>query len=130
MNRAFWMAFCLAFVVALLSGCGSSKNDHLAKDQLSYHLKLTGIAYYKHLVSHQKGPANWDELIASAKASGEAESIQYVRDAKYDLKWNVNFADVKDGLASTVLGEKTGSSLELMMDGSIREEQPGEQRKH
>ena len=115
MNHGKWMLFVLGAVLSLQAGCGSSQAS------LRNDLKQTGLAYHMYHDDHKQGPANWDELIAYAKSSNlGSESIQRVREAGYELKWNVKLSEVKGGMANTVLGEKSGGGPKIMMDGSVQ----------
>ena len=109
------LVFSLGIAVLFQAGCGSSsvrlKND----------LKVTGMAYHTYHDAHQKGPPNWDELIAFAKTANlSPEALQRARDAKYELKWGVKFSELKEGTSNTVMGEAPGGGPKIMMDGSVR----------
>ena len=107
---------CLGAALLLQAGCGPSSDAKLKND-----LKTTGLAWHMYHDDNKKGPANWDEFITYAKGANlGADSILRVRDAKCDLKWDAKLSDVKDGLANTLLAEKPGGGLKIMMDGSVR----------
>jgi hypothetical protein len=106
----------LLWLVLLLaaSGCGSDNNVRLVND-----LKGVGVAYHNYHDTFSKGPANWEEL---AKTSIDAQQIQRVRDAGYQVKWGVKFSEVTEGTSNTVLAEKPGGGgPKLMMDGSVQQ---------
>jgi len=114
MHRRSWILFAIAVLFSLQLGCGSGviklRND----------LKQTGVIWHGYHDENKKGPANWDELIAYAKKTNQpADSIQRVRDAKYDLKWDVKLSELKGASSETVLAESPGGGPKLMMDGSV-----------
>jgi len=99
----------------LLTGCGAPEA------KLRNDLKQTGLAWYGYHEANLKGPANWDELITFAKEHKlGADSVQRVRDAKYELKWTAGLKDAKDPTSSMVLAEKPGGGPKLMLDASVR----------
>jgi hypothetical protein len=99
----------------LLSGC-VNKQAILIND-----LKQTGLAYHNYHDQHQQGPPGWDELIAFDKAAGgDGISIGQIRDAGYQMKWNVRFSELTAGLANTVMADHPSGGPTLMMDGSVR----------
>lgn len=108
----------LGFIVSLIacSGCGGGDAQRMLD------LKETGLAYHAHHDAHQQGPANWDELIATAESTGiGGEGIRRVRAANYEMTWGVKFKDVTAGLSHTVLGKPPAAGgPELLMDGSVR----------
>jgi hypothetical protein len=107
------ITLCLAAVAVSFTGCGNSQAV-LLND-----VKQTGLAYHNYHDKHQQGPSSWNELIAFDKTTGgDGESIARVRDAGYEMKWNVKFSEVTEGMANTVLAERPGGGPKLMMDGS------------
>ena len=108
------LVFSLGIALLFQAGCGASSS------RLKNDLKATGMAYHNYHDAFQQGPPNWDEFIAHAKTVNfGAESIQRVRDAKYELKWGVRFNELKDGTSNTVMGEAPGGGPKIMMDGSV-----------
>ena len=108
----------LAAAALFQAGCGTSVSSDA---KLRNDLKQTGLAWLEYQDVNKKAAANWDELIAYAKKMDVgADAITRVRDAKYELKWNVKWQDAKDGISNTVLGEKPDGGPKLMMDGSVR----------
>jgi hypothetical protein len=115
MGNCRWLVLCLGLALGLLSGCGAPQAG--LKDDLS----KTGMAWHSYHDVHQKGPANWDELIAFAKESKlGADAVQRVRDAKYELKWTANLKEARDGMSNVVLAEKAGAGPKLMLDASVK----------
>lgn len=105
-------AFCLGAMLLALAGCETGQG------QLVNDLKQTGLAYHSYHDQHQQGPPGWDELIAAS--GGDGQSIARVRDAGYQMKWNVKFSEVKEGLSNTAMASNPGGGPTLMMDGSVR----------
>jgi hypothetical protein len=95
-----------------LCGCGSG-NARLVND-----LKLVGLEYYIYHDQFKKGPAGWDEL---EKNSQEPAAVKRVREAGYQMKWDVDLSSVPGGTSNTVLAEKPGGGPKLMMDGSVKQ---------
>ena len=114
-NRSL-LLLVLGLAVLFQPGCGGLSDAKQRND-----LKQTGLAWHEFNDEKKKPPASWDELIAYYKGKyGEATSLERARDAKYDLKWNLKFSDAKEGMANTVLGEKPGGGMKLMLDGSVK----------
>ena len=110
------LSSCLSALLISVAGCGSSQST-LLND-----LRQAGMAYHNYHDAHQQGPPGWDEFIAFDKSSGgDGQSIARVRDAGYEMKWNVKFSEVTEGMANTVLAERPGGGPVLMMDGSAGE---------
>ena len=66
----------LLAILACCTGCGGGQA------QLMNDLKQTGMAYHMHHDAHERGPANWEELIATAEQSGtNADGIRRVQAA-------------------------------------------------
>jgi hypothetical protein len=108
------MAVCLGAVVMSLAGCGNSEAV-LIND-----LKQVGLAYHNYHDANQKGPANWEELIKfEQETGGDGASIQRVRAAGYQMKWDAKFSELPEGLANTAMAEKAGGGPTLMMDGGV-----------
>jgi len=76
--------FWLVLLVAICS-CGSGEA------RLNNDLKNVRIAYHNYHDTCQKGPTSWEDL---AKASLNAEAVQRVRDASYELKWFTGSASI------------------------------------
>jgi hypothetical protein len=109
-----WLGAVLLAVAA--TGCGAG-NAKLVND-----LKQVGLAYHWFHDQHKRGPADWDEFAQFvADDAMAAESLNRVRAAGYDVKWNVNFNEVSQGLSNTVLASRPAGPPTLMMDGSVRE---------
>jgi hypothetical protein len=108
--------FCL-FVAMLTAGTGCGAGQaRLAND-----LKVTGLAYHSYHNDHTQGPPGWDELIKYAEETNNApDAIRRVKDAGYEMTWNVKLGDVKGAIADTVLGKPTKGGPTLWMDGSVR----------
>jgi hypothetical protein len=108
-------AFCLAAFIAALAGCGSGQAKFVND------LKQTGLAYHQYHDQHQQGPPGWNELIAFDKSSGgDGQAITRVRDAGYQMQWNVKFSEVPGGLSNAVMADKPGGGPKIMMDGSVQ----------
>ena len=106
----------LATAVLFHAGCGGLSDAKERND-----LKQAGMAWHMYHDENNKGPANWDELIAHAKKVNQgADAIERVRDAKYELKFTGALKDAKGATSETVLAEKPGGKLKLMMDGSVK----------
>ncbi|HZN34985.1 MAG TPA: hypothetical protein VFB80_14245 [Pirellulaceae bacterium] len=104
-------------LLACLAGCGAAANQAKLRNDL----KGLGLAYHSYHDEHQKGPANWDELIAFAgKANLFPDGIKRVRDAGYVVTWDAKFTEVTQGLSNTVLAKPAGEGPTLMMDGSVQ----------
>ena len=118
MHRRLLILFAILAPFCALLGCGSGASSA----RLSNDLKQVGLTYHLYHDDHQVGPASWDEFIdyANKMEPGSDVVFKRVRDAGYNLKWKVKFSEVKEGLSSTVLGEKPGGGPKLMMDGSVQ----------
>src|SRR6185436_5467215 len=115
MKNASLAVFCLGVALVLQAGCSGVSDAKLRND-----LKQTGMIWHGYHDENKKGPANWDELIAYAKKTNQgADSIERVRDAKYELKFTGALKDAKGGMAETVLAEKPGGGPKIMLDGSV-----------
>ena len=109
-------AIAFAAMLTLLPGCGANQHAKFMND-----LKQTGLAYHNYHDSNQQGPPGWDELIAFDKSNGgDGLAIARVRDAGYQMKWNVKFSDVTEGLSNAVMAEKPSGGPRIMMDGSVQ----------
>jgi hypothetical protein len=86
-------------------------------------LAAVGIAYQYYHDAHRQGPPGWDEFIAFAEGQPDldADAIRKVRDAGYQMQWNVEFRTVTAGLSNTVLAENPAGGPKLMMDGSVQQ---------
>ena len=86
-------------------------------------LAAVGSAYHYYHDVHRQGPPGWDEFIAFADGQSDldADAIRKVRDAGYQMQWNVEFRTVTAGLSNTVLAENAGGGPKLMMDGSVQQ---------
>ena len=117
MHHGKLLVICLSAALLLQFGCGGASDVKLRND-----LKQTGLAYHTYHDDNKKGPANWEEFLAHAKKSDPVAvaSIERVRDAGYQLKWDVKFNELKEPSSSTVLGEKTGGGPKLYMDGAVK----------
>jgi hypothetical protein len=116
MFRRHSIRLMLLAILASCTGCGGGQ------EQLRNDLKQTGLAYHMHHDANERGPANWEELIATAEKSGiNADGIRRVQAAGYKMTWDVVFRDVEAGLSHTVLGEPpAGDGPTLLMDTSVR----------
>jgi len=107
-------------VVALIACQGCTGSEAAKEIKLRNDLKTLGLAYISYHDENQKGPASWEELIAYAtKANLFPVAIQRVRDAGYEVTWNVKLSDVQGGTSNTVLAKPPGEGPKLMMDGSV-----------
>jgi hypothetical protein len=107
--------YSLAAVIVLLAGCGASQA------KFNNDLKQTGLAYHNYHDSNKQGPPGWDEVIAFDKSTGgDGLAIARVRDAGYQMKWNVRFSELSEGMANTIMAENPAGGPKLMMDGSVQ----------
>jgi hypothetical protein len=101
-------------MLVLVAGCGASHA------RLMNELRQTGLAYHNYHDKNQQGPSGWDELISFDKdTGGDGAAIARVRDAGYQMKWNVKFSEVTEGLSNAVMAENPAGGPKLMMDGSV-----------
>jgi hypothetical protein len=119
----------LAIAAAAMSGCDQINQavvqpavEEATEATMSNDLAAVGLAYHDHHDVHSQGPAGWDEFITFAEGSEslDANAIRRVRDAGYQMQWNVRFRDVTAGLSNTVLAENTSGGPKLMLDGSVQ----------
>ena len=107
----------LACIVLIGSqGCGG-KHEAMRED-----LKLMGLMFTEYEIEKQKRPTSWDELITHAKEKNNeraAESIQRVRDADYQVAWDVQPGEQR--ATDTVLAKPPGEGPVLMLDGRVPE---------
>ena len=117
MHHSKLLVLSLSAALLLQFGCGGASDAKLRND-----LKQTGLAFHNYHDNNKKGPASWEEFLADAQKSDPtaAASIQRVRDAGYEMKWNVKLSEVQGGMANTVLAEKPGGGPKIMMDGGVR----------
>ena len=108
---------CFSMALAGVVGCGAAGQAKHLND-----LRQTGLAYHNHHDLHQKGPANWDELIATDKGTGgDGAAIARVRDAGYQMQWDAKFSELTAGMSETVMASHPNGGAQLMMDGSVRQ---------
>jgi hypothetical protein len=105
-----WFLLVFGCVVAALAGCDNSQA------RLMNDLKVVGLDYINFHDANRKGPASWEEL---QKNSMDAQAVQRVKDAGYQVKWGVELNKIEGGTSNTVLAEKPGGRFKLMMDGSV-----------
>src|SRR5689334_13133351 len=87
-------------VVPGFAGCDGGRA------KLMEDLKYTGMAYHNYIDEKQAGPPDWEELIRCAQFYGiTGEHIRRVRDAGYEMKWNVKLADIKEPTSTVVLAK-------------------------
>ncbi|MGE0610521.1 MAG: hypothetical protein AB7O62_25760 [Pirellulales bacterium] len=107
-----WRMGVIAVVLVTLSGCGKSaamtRND----------LRQAGLAYHSHHDANQRGPSNWDELVASGL---DQQAATRLKDAGYEFRWGVKFSELKEGTSFTVMAESKTGDYKLMMDGSVQQ---------
>jgi len=96
--------------LVVFAGCDNSQA------RLMNDLKVVGLDYHNFHDANRKGPASWDEL---QKNSMDPQAVQRVKEAGYQVKWDVEFGKVSEGLSNTVLAEKPGGRFKLMMDGAV-----------
>ncbi len=111
------LANCVLLVATLFgcAGCGGSdlrmRND----------LKQVGLTFHTYHDQKKKGPASWDDFIAFAKSVGQsADSVERVKAAGYEVKWNVDLNKLDKPISESILAEKPGSDLKLYCDGSVQ----------
>ncbi len=121
----------LATALCMLVGCGevekavedarqASKDSQRADD-----LKALGLVWHNYHDAHAIGPAGWDECLKFAQENEhDAAALQRLRDAGFDVRWGVNFRDVREGLSNTVLAEAPDSDVHLFFDGSVQRFMP------
>ena len=121
--------FLLLVMAAATCGCDQVNQaivqpavEEASQAVISEDLAAAGVAYHYHHDVHSQGPAGWDDFITFADASDDldAGAIRRVRDAGYQMQWNVRFRDVTEGLSNTVLAESSGGGPKLMLDGSVQ----------
>jgi hypothetical protein len=113
--RSAAICFLLGWMLTAGVGCGAGQ-ARLAND-----LKATGLAYHAYYDDHKQGPPDWNELIKHAEEKNNfPDAIRRVRDAGYDMTWNVKFGELKTPMADTVLAKPTKTGPTLWMDGSVR----------
>lgn len=117
----------IALAVASLVGCQpttTSKPDAGAAE-LSGQLLALGNAYHSFHMKHKKGPANWDE----AMASGDSTAISALRDKDCLVAWGMRFRDATGGTATFVLAYPPSTLTDggpvLFLDGSVLPAKPG-----
>ena len=107
------LLMCLAATV--LAGCSGGEA------KLRNDLKQVGLVYMSYHDQHGKGPPNWDELTKFAQDTNlSPASVQSVRDAGYQVKFEVELSKLEKGSSETVLAEKPGSGMKLYCDGSVQ----------
>lgn len=105
----------LITLAAAAAGCGAGQA------RLTNDLKGTGMVYHLYHDDNKQGPPGWDELIKYAEETNNfPDAIRRVRDAGYEMTWNVKFSELKTPLVDTVLGKPTKAGPTLWMDGSVR----------
>ena len=104
----------LAIIVLLIAGCGGASDARLVND-----LKQAGMSYHLYIDAHKKGPAGWDEWIAFAKGDGADVAITRLREAKYEVTWGADLANLPGPSSETVLAKPPGKGPVLMMDGAV-----------
>jgi hypothetical protein len=48
------------------------------------------------------------------------ESFQRVRDAGYEVKWDMEFKNITEGFSTTPMATRPGGGPTLMFDGSVQ----------
>jgi len=88
----------------------------------SQDLSAVGLAYHSYHDAFNQGPPGWDEFITFAEGQPgvDADAIRKVREAGYQMQWNIKFRDVTAGLSNTVLAENPSGGPKLMLDGSVQ----------
>ncbi|MAG92234.1 MAG: hypothetical protein CMJ48_00570 [Planctomycetaceae bacterium] len=121
----------LATALCVLVGCGEVEKavenaQQASKDsQWVDDLKVLGLLWHNYHDAHAVGPAGWDECLRFAQENGQdAAAIQRLRDAGFDVRWGVNFRDVREGLANTVLAQAPDNDVHLFFDGSVQRFDP------
>lgn len=105
----------LAIASILLTGCDGGRAK-LIED-----LKYTGEAHKAYLDEYKVGPSGWEELIQFAQVQGiTGEHMRRLREAGYEMKWNVKLADIKEPTSTVVLAKPPGDGPKLMLDGSVQ----------
>ena len=118
-----------SLLLGALLGCGAKDvveqavnqaQDAAATDQTRDQLKVLGIAYHNHHDAQNRGPADWDEAIASAS---DPAAVQALRDKGYQVAWGLRLRDVTVGTSNFVLAYKpedlNAGGYVLMMDGAV-----------
>ncbi len=84
-------------------------------------LRQFGFAYLAYVQMHNQGPSGWEAFLEYAAQRNEpTQGYQRIREAGYEVKWNVRFADARAGTSNFVLAKREEGDPKLMLDGSIQ----------
>jgi hypothetical protein len=122
MMRAVFALLLLCTICVSLAACapGSGGGAGSGEAGLRNDLKVIGLVYHNYHDEHRQGPPGWDEMIAYAESTNmDGNSIRRVRDAGYDVRWNLKFSEATDGMSNTVLAQRPAGGPKLMLDGSV-----------
>lgn len=120
----------LAVGALAVSGCDKINQavvqpavEEASAEMTAKDLAAVGTAYHYYHDVYRQGPPGWDEFIAFAEGQSDldADAIRKVRDAGYQMQWNVEFRTVTAGLSNTVLAQNPSGGRKLMMDGSVQQ---------
>jgi hypothetical protein len=128
MRRTTVIAGALGAIMCLAGvGCDRAQQliapavEQARQQTIADDLKAVGLAYHHYIDYNRQGPPGWDEFLAFADEENlNVGAIQRVRDAGYQLKWNVSFVDAAEGTMNFVLADSPAGGPTLMLDGSVR----------